>query len=60
MRPVSRRVQSVTVGPPEGRFGEIVAGLVSALAFPVIASGLLRQASSDSSRLPIDTAASTA
>ena len=37
----------------------IAAGLVSALVFPVIASGLLRQASSDSSRLPIDTAAST-
>ena len=38
----------------------VAAGLVSALVFPVIASGLLRQASSDSSRLPIDTAASTA
>jgi Kef-type K+ transport system membrane component KefB len=38
----------------------VAAGLVSALVFPVIASGLLRQASSDSSRLPNDTAASTA
>ena len=37
----------------------IAAGLVSALIFPVIASGLLRQGSSDSSRLPIDTAGST-
>ena len=37
----------------------VAAGLVSALVFPVIASGLIRQASSDSSRLPIDTAAST-
>jgi Kef-type K+ transport system membrane component KefB len=38
----------------------VAAGLVSALVFPVIASGWLRQPPSDSSRLPIDTAASTA
>jgi Kef-type K+ transport system membrane component KefB len=37
----------------------VAAGLVSALVFPVIASGLLRQPSSETSRLPIDTAAST-
>jgi len=37
----------------------VAAGLISALVFPVIASGLLRQDSSDSSRLPSDTAAST-
>ena len=38
----------------------VAAGLISALVFPAIASGLLRQESSDSSRLPSDTAASTA